>query len=147
VDVQIDVFLTSALVGDEWSATHLCRITPEEGAPDTHRLGGWVHPRAGLNDIKCKHLTIPGLELRPLARPARNQLLYHLRYSGSLMSWTARNICLGPLMRFDATTDWPTDHWSLRDLTCIHSLRGVVIDILLHENALLSEAIVTDILP
>jgi hypothetical protein len=40
-----------------------------------------VGPRAGLDDIeKRKFLTLPGLELRPVGRPARNQSLYQLRY-------------------------------------------------------------------
>jgi hypothetical protein len=41
-----------------------------------------VGPRAGLNAVK-KFLTVPGLELRPLGRPARSQSLYRLRYPGS----------------------------------------------------------------
>jgi hypothetical protein len=32
---------------------------------------------------KRKFLTLPGLEVRPLLRPARSQLLYRLRYRGS----------------------------------------------------------------
>jgi hypothetical protein len=33
-----------------------------------------VNPRAGLDDVeKRKVLTLPGLELRPLGRPARSQ--------------------------------------------------------------------------
>jgi hypothetical protein len=36
---------------------------------------------AGLNDVeKRKFLTLPGLELRLLGRPARNQSLYRLRH-------------------------------------------------------------------
>jgi hypothetical protein len=43
-----------------------------------------VSPRAGLDNVeKRKLLTLPGLELRPLGRPARRQLLYRLRYTGS----------------------------------------------------------------
>jgi hypothetical protein len=37
VDVQIHVFLTSALVGGEWSASRLCRFTP-----GYQWIGGWV---------------------------------------------------------------------------------------------------------
>jgi hypothetical protein len=45
---------------------------------------GWVVPRAGLDDLeKRKFLTLPGLELRPLGRPAYSQALYRLRYPGS----------------------------------------------------------------
>jgi hypothetical protein len=43
------VCLTSALVGDEWSASHPGRFTPEERAPGTHWIGGWVGPRTGLD--------------------------------------------------------------------------------------------------
>jgi hypothetical protein len=40
-------------------------------------------PRAVLDDVeKRKFLILPGLELRPLGRPARSQSLYLLRYPG-----------------------------------------------------------------
>jgi hypothetical protein len=40
-----------------------------------------VNPRAGLYDVeKRKFLTLLGLELRPLGRPARSQSLYQLPY-------------------------------------------------------------------
>jgi hypothetical protein len=43
-----------------------------------------VDPRAGLDDVEeRKFLTLPGLELRPLGRPARIQSLYRLSYRGS----------------------------------------------------------------
>jgi hypothetical protein len=39
-----------------------------------------VDPRAGVDDLeKRKFLTLPGLELPPLGRPARSQSLYRLR--------------------------------------------------------------------
>jgi hypothetical protein len=67
VDVQIHVFLS----------------TSGEGAPGTHVIGGWVGHTASLDDVeKRKFLTLPGLELRPLGRPARSQSLYRLRYPG-----------------------------------------------------------------
>jgi hypothetical protein len=66
VDVYIHIFLTSVLVGGEWSATR-----PGRFIPGTHWIGGWVGPRAGLDDMeKRKFLTLPGLEFRPLGRPA-----------------------------------------------------------------------------
>jgi hypothetical protein len=44
-----------------------------------------VDPRADLDDVeKRKFLTEPGLEFRPLGRPARSQSLYRLRYPGNL---------------------------------------------------------------
>jgi hypothetical protein len=52
VDVETHVFLTSALVGDEWSASRPGRFTPGERAPGTHWIGGWVDPRAGLDDVE-----------------------------------------------------------------------------------------------
>jgi hypothetical protein len=40
--------------------------------------------RAGLDNVeKRKFLTLPGLELRPLCRPARSQSLYRMSYPGS----------------------------------------------------------------
>jgi hypothetical protein len=47
LDVLIHIFLTSALVGGEWSASRPCRFTP-----GTHLTGGWVGPRAGLDDAE-----------------------------------------------------------------------------------------------
>jgi hypothetical protein len=64
VAVQIHIFLTSALIGGEWSAPRPGRFTP-----GTHCIGGWVHSRAGLDEVeKRKFLTLPGLELRPFGR-------------------------------------------------------------------------------
>jgi hypothetical protein len=66
MDVQIHIFLTSALTGGEWSDSCPSRFTPRERAPGTHWIGGWVDSRAGLDDVeKRKFLTLPGLELRP----------------------------------------------------------------------------------
>jgi hypothetical protein len=43
--------------------------------------------RAGLDDMMKKtFLTLTGLELQPLGRPARSQSLYRLRYPGSLIN-------------------------------------------------------------
>jgi hypothetical protein len=39
VDVQIQVYLTSAIVGGEWSASHPGRFTRGERAPDIHSIG------------------------------------------------------------------------------------------------------------
>jgi hypothetical protein len=81
VNVYIHVFLTWSLVGGEWSPSRFCHFTP-----GTHWIGGCVDPRADLDDVeKRKFLTLPGLELRPLGRPARSQSLYRLHYPGSLV--------------------------------------------------------------
>jgi hypothetical protein len=77
VDVYIHVFLTSALVGGEWSASRTGPFIPGEAAPGIHWIGSWVGPR------EEKILPLPRLELRLLGRPTRSQSLYRLRYPGS----------------------------------------------------------------
>jgi hypothetical protein len=78
-DVYIHVSLTSALVGGKWSASHPGRFTR-----GTHWVGGWVDPRAGLDDMeKRKFFTLPGLELRFLGPPPRSQSLYRLNTTQS----------------------------------------------------------------
>jgi hypothetical protein len=70
VDVQMYVFLTSALVGDELSASCSDRFNPGERAPGTHWVRGWMGPRAGVGIMeKCKFLTLPRFELRLFGRP------------------------------------------------------------------------------
>jgi hypothetical protein len=47
------------------------------------QVAGWSHT-ACLDEVgKGKYFTVPGLELRPLDRPARCQSLYRLNYRGS----------------------------------------------------------------
>jgi hypothetical protein len=56
------------------------RFTSGERVHNTHWIGDWVDPRAGLDDTKkLKSLTPPGFELRPLDRPSGSQSLYRLR--------------------------------------------------------------------
>jgi hypothetical protein len=85
VDVQIHIFLTSALVIGEWSASWAGCFNPGERASGSHWTGGWVGARAGLEDVeKREFLTLPGLELQSLGRPAHSQSLYRLSYPGFL---------------------------------------------------------------
>jgi hypothetical protein len=51
VDFKVHVFLTSALVGER-SASLSCRFTP-----GTHWIGGWVGPRAGLDDVEKRKIS------------------------------------------------------------------------------------------
>jgi hypothetical protein len=82
VDVYIHI-LTSALLGGEWSTSGPGRFSPGKRALGIYWIGGWVGPRAGLEDIeKRKFLTLPELERRPLGHPARSQSLYRLCYPG-----------------------------------------------------------------
>jgi hypothetical protein len=81
VEVHTHVFLISTLVGGEWSASRPTHFTPGKRAPNLHSIWVWIGPRVGLGDMeKWKFLLPPGLELRPLGRPARSQSLYRLRY-------------------------------------------------------------------
>jgi hypothetical protein len=52
VDAYIHIFLILALVGGKWSASRPGSFPPGETTPDTHQIGGWVGPRAGLGDIE-----------------------------------------------------------------------------------------------
>jgi hypothetical protein len=73
MDVEIHIFLTSALAGGEWSASRSGHFTFGERAPGTHWIGGWMDPRPGLDNVeKRKFLTLSGLELQPLCRPAHS---------------------------------------------------------------------------
>jgi hypothetical protein len=77
-------FLDLSIVAGEWSASRHGCFTPWERAHGTHWIGGWVGPRAGLDDMeKWKFLTLTGIELRHVGRPARTQSLYRLRCRGS----------------------------------------------------------------
>jgi hypothetical protein len=86
VDVYIHIFLNLALVGNEWSASCPGRFTTGKRTSGTHWIGGWVCPRAGMDDVeKRKFLPPQGLELRTFGRSARSQSLYRLRYRGSFI--------------------------------------------------------------
>jgi hypothetical protein len=78
------VLLTSALVGDEWSASRPCLFTPGGKNPRylLDRMLCGPQRRSGRNE-EVKILEPTGLELRPLGRPARRQSLYRLRYRSS----------------------------------------------------------------
>jgi hypothetical protein len=74
VDVYIQILLTSALTGGEWSASSPGIFIPGEGAPGTHWVGCGMDPRVGMDNVEeKKFLTLLGPELRALGRPARSQ--------------------------------------------------------------------------
>ncbi|PNF14462.1 hypothetical protein B7P43_G01680 [Cryptotermes secundus] len=39
------------LAGGEWSASRPGCFTPGERSPTTHWIGGWVDPKAGLDEV------------------------------------------------------------------------------------------------
>jgi hypothetical protein len=52
---------------------HALAALPRRKSPGAHSIWGWVGPRAGLDDVeKRKNLTLPGLEIWPLGRPAQS---------------------------------------------------------------------------
>jgi hypothetical protein len=48
VDVQIHIFLTSALAGGEWSSSRPGRFIPGERVSSTHWIGGWLDSKVSL---------------------------------------------------------------------------------------------------
>jgi hypothetical protein len=80
-------------------------LYPRRKSPGTHCIGGWVGPRAGLDDVeKRKFFTLPGLELWPLGRPAHSQSLYR-----PLNEWVGQSENRGSIPHGD------------RDLFLVHS--------------------------
>jgi hypothetical protein len=61
--------LTLALDGGEWSASRPGRFRPTERAPDTHWIGGWVGPRAGLDTVSRERFPAPSGNLTPIIQP------------------------------------------------------------------------------
>jgi hypothetical protein len=45
-------FLTLTPVAGVWSALCHCHFTSGERGPGTHWMGGWLDPRAGLDDLE-----------------------------------------------------------------------------------------------
>jgi hypothetical protein len=65
VDMKIQVFFTSPVLGDERADSRLYRFISELKASGANRIRGWVDPRIGLNHMDKLHfLTLPRLELR-----------------------------------------------------------------------------------
>jgi hypothetical protein len=63
-----------------WSASRPGHFTPGERGPGTHKIGGWVGPRAAVDAVeKRKILPLLGIEPRPC--PARSPSLYRLSYA------------------------------------------------------------------
>jgi hypothetical protein len=52
VEMYTQVFLTSALVGGDWSASHTGIFTPRERTPGTHWIGDCVSRSGSYGEIK-----------------------------------------------------------------------------------------------
>jgi hypothetical protein len=57
VHVYIHIFLTSALVGGEWSASRPGHFTSRNNAPSTQWIGGCVDPRASYGGVNIFNAT------------------------------------------------------------------------------------------
>jgi hypothetical protein len=57
--------LTSALEGGEWSASRPGRFTPRERSPVTHWIGGWVGPKAIMDEVVKRNIPSPRRESNP----------------------------------------------------------------------------------
>jgi hypothetical protein len=67
VEVLFHAFLTSALDGQEWSASRPGRFTPGERAPSSHWIRGWLGSKASLDVVEKKK--IPSLPPPPGIEP------------------------------------------------------------------------------
>jgi hypothetical protein len=64
--------LTSALDGDEWSASRPSRFTPRERTHGTHWIGGWVGHRVVLDAVVKRKIPSPRRESNtrtPIVQP------------------------------------------------------------------------------
>jgi len=59
MEVQLHAFLISTLDGGECSALRPSRFTARERVPVIHWIGGWVDPRAVLDDVKYILFALP----------------------------------------------------------------------------------------
>jgi hypothetical protein len=74
--VQLHIFLTSALDGGEWSASRAGRFTPRVTSPGTRWIGGWVGPRASLDTVSKRKIPSPHRESNsdhPIVQPVASR--------------------------------------------------------------------------
>jgi hypothetical protein len=76
-------FLTLMLDGGEWSASHSGCFTSWEKT-GTHRVGGFVGPRAGLDTVAKREGSCPCWESKP-NHPACKLVTVVTSFSGSLV--------------------------------------------------------------
>jgi hypothetical protein len=88
--------LTSALDEGEWLASRPGRFTPREKAPGTHRIGGWVGPRARAWTRTPDH-------------PAHSSALYHWAITAPYVkvhSWARRHEDVLGEWRYSSVHSW-----------------------------------------
>jgi hypothetical protein len=82
--------LTSALDGGEWSASRPDSFNPREWIPDTHWIGGWMSPRAGLDTVVKKKFPAP-TGTRTTHHPTRRPPLNNWTPSYVFIAWCVVN--------------------------------------------------------
>jgi hypothetical protein len=70
-DVQIEVFLASALVGNNWSFLGVGSFNLGEVVLFTHWIGGSVGPRAGVQNMEQRKILDPTGIRTPTLRSSR----------------------------------------------------------------------------
>jgi hypothetical protein len=65
IGVKLSTFLTSALGGGEWSAARPGRFISGETVDSTHWIGGCVDPRAGLDAVARRKMSLSMLGMEP----------------------------------------------------------------------------------
>jgi hypothetical protein len=84
MDVQIHIYLTSAVVGGEWSAP--ATLLPGERDPGISWIGTWVDPRTSVENLEKRiFLDLLGLKLQCRSHSACNKLLYQLHNPGTIL--------------------------------------------------------------
>jgi hypothetical protein len=93
MEAYFHVFLTSALDGEEWSASRPGRFTLRERDPGTHWIEGWVDPGAGLGTLVKRKIPspyLPGPE-PPIIQPvAQRYTIEILEIPGTYITWWLR---------------------------------------------------------
>jgi hypothetical protein len=67
--IKAPQFLTTALVGGEWSASGPGRFAPRRRAPGTHWTRGWMGPGAGVDAVEKRQIYFPCRESNPTIQP------------------------------------------------------------------------------
>jgi hypothetical protein len=76
--------------GGEWSAPHPWRFIPRERATDTHFIGSWMRPRAGLDCVKrkischCRESNPDFSAIQPVAMLTKQSWLCKVRLKGKI---------------------------------------------------------------
>jgi hypothetical protein len=80
----VQLFLTSALDGEEFSALRAGHFVSGERAPSTNWLGAWVGPRTNLDAVGKREVSFHCRKSNS-GRPAHSPSLFQLNYPGSFM--------------------------------------------------------------